>query len=184
MPRHDDDDDRSRPSWRDIDRKKDKSLHVDRTDPYKKANRGARAEDRSKSYRSALDSFFDGGTLPERYQKLTKTKDALRETGDGSPRQVALRRLKSAVGRSEVEAAFADYLAVDSDLPRDPEALLAVLQHSNETYVRGAIVLLGEIAGWRSLPRKELLRQRLRQIEDLAEEPETVAMASELRYRM
>ena len=48
MGRHDDD--RERRSWRDIDRKKDQSSHIDRTDPYKKSKRGAFPEEIRRRY--------------------------------------------------------------------------------------------------------------------------------------
>jgi hypothetical protein len=181
MSKRDDDGNRERPSWRDIDRRKDTSSHVDRTDPYKKNKRGQKADSSSKGYRSALDKLFDGGELPERYQGLSKARSDLAK-GDGSPRQEALKRLRNAMDKSEVVAAVADYLEVDGELPREPDALLSVLQHPDETLVRKAISLLKEIVAERPFKRGELLRQRLRKVEDLAEEPETATLASELRH--
>lgn len=179
MPKSDDRDS-DRRSWRDIDRKKDGSSHIDKSDPYKKGKRGARTEGRSKSYRSALDSFFDGGALPERYQKLSKSREAL-DKGPGSQRQTALRGLRDAVGRSEIIKAFKEWKEVDGEMPRDADALLSILQHPDEMSVRDAIAILKELVSERPLKRAELLKQRLRQIESLAEEDETQQAASELR---
>lgn len=183
MPRYDDDDGRPRRSWREIDRKKDGSAHIDQSDPYKKSKRGARVDGRSKSYRSALDTFFDGGSVPERFEKLQETKGKLKG-GKGSKRQKALRDLKDAVGTSDVKITLASYLKVDPELPRDMDALMNVLQHPDEGLVQRAISLLDEIISERSLPRKELLKQRLRRVEDLAEETDTAEMASELRRKL
>lgn len=174
--------DGDRPSWRDIDRRKDSSSHIDRNDPYKKQRRG-HGGDTSKNYKAALDNFFDGGTLPERYQKLTKARDTLKKDG-GSPRQAALKELRSAIGRSDVEKALKAYFAVDDALPRDPDALLNVLLHSDEALVRDAIELLGSLVEERPIKRQELLRQRLRQIEDLAEEDRTASAAESLRRKL
>lgn len=182
MPRYDDDD-RPRRSWRDIDRKKDGSVHIDRSDPYRKSKKGARTDGRSKSYRSALDKFFEGGDLPDRYQKLSNVKDNLKQSG-GSPRQKAIRKLREAVGRFEVKDALTAYLEIDPELPQDVDALLAVLQHPDEGQVQRALALLDEMSRTRDLPRKELLRQRLRQVEDLSEERETIEMAAELRRKL
>ncbi len=181
MPRYDDED-RPRRSWREIDRKKDGSVHVDRADPYKKKKTGARVDGRSKSYRSALDTFFDGGSLPERFEKLGDTKEKLK--GKGSKRQKALRELKEAVATSDVKKALAVYLKTDSELPRDVDALLNVLQHPDEGLVQRAIEMLDEMSNERPLKRVELLRQRLRRVEDLAEESETVEMAADFRRKI
>lgn len=182
MPRNDDQEDR-RTSWRDIDRKKDQSHHIDRSDPYRKNTRGARVDGRSKSYKQALDTFFEGGSLPERFQKLSNVQEKLKQ-GGGSKRQNALRKLQDAVGRFEVEVAFKEYLEIDPELPRDVNALLAVLEHSDEGLLQRAIELIEELISSKSFPRKELLKQRLRKIEDLAEEPETVEMAESLRRKL
>jgi hypothetical protein len=175
-----DDRDRDRRSWREIDRKKDKSSHIDRSDPYKKSKRGARTDGRSKSYKAALDSFFDGGALPERYQKLSKTRDAI-AGGPGSERQAALKNLRDAVGQSEIIKAFKVWMEVDGEMPRDVEALLSILQHPDEVSLRDAIATLKELAAERPLKRAELLRQRLKKIETLADEKETQKAAAELR---
>lgn len=177
MPKNDD---RDKPSWREIDRKKDSSSHIDKNDPYRKNKRGARTEGRSKSYKSALDSFFDGGALPERYQKLSKTREALSK-GPGSERQASLKGLREAVGRSEITKAYKEWMDIDGELPRDQDALLSLLQHPDEMCVRGAIEVIKEFASERPLKRIELFRQRLRQIENLAEEEETLQSVKELR---
>ncbi len=182
MPRREDD--RDRPSWRDIDRKKDSSHHADQSDPYKKNHYDERTDGRSKSYRSALDSFFDGKAVPERFEKLAKTRQKISTKGGGSKRQKALRKLAEAVGRFEVEDAVRAFLNVDGELPRDADVLLNVLQHSDEALVRQAIVLLDEVLLERPFKRNELLKQRLRQVEDLAEEPDTVELASKLRHKV
>jgi len=179
MPKRDDDD-RDRPSWREIDRRKDSSSHIDKTDPYKKGRRGARTDSRSKSYKAALDSFFEGGALPDRYQKLTKTRESLAK-GPGSQRQAALKRLREAIMSRDVAEAVKEFMEIDGALPRDADALISTLQHPDESVVRDAIALLKEIATERPLKRVELLRQRLRKVEDLAEEEETAAQAAELR---
>lgn len=179
MPRSDDRD-RDRRSWRDVDRKKDKSSHIDGGDPYKKSKRGARTDGRSKSYKAALDTLFDGGALPERYEKLSKTRESLAK-GPGSERQAALKVLRDAFGRSEIVKAFKTWMEIDGEMPRDPDALLSILQHPDEESVRNAIGVLKELSSERPLKRAELLKQRLRQIESLAEEDETQQAASELR---
>jgi hypothetical protein len=175
-----DDGDRPRRSWRDIDRKKDSSSHIDQSDPYrKKGRRGGRAEGGGAGYKSALDRFFDGGELPDRYQKLTSAKDKL-ASGPKSPRQTALKKLRDAVGRSDVVAAVEELIKLDGELPRDADALLAALLHPDEDRQREAMTLLRELAQDRPLKRKDMLRQRLRQVADLAEESETAELAQQL----
>ena len=64
----------------------------------------------------------------------------------------------------------------------EPDALLSTLQHPDEAIQRQAMALLKELVLERPLKRADLLRQRLRRIEDLAEDPETVKLAAELRH--
>jgi hypothetical protein len=175
--------DGDRPSWRDIDRKKDSSSHIDKNDPYKKQRRGGRSADPSKGYRTALDTLFEGGAVPEKYQGLAKARESLQKS-DGSPRQAALKKIREAFGRAEVEAAVKAYLAVDPELPHDADALLSVLLHPDEGLVRRAIAALDEMHQERPLKRQDLLRQRLRQIEDLAEESKTAEAAEAFRRKL
>ena len=184
MSRRDDDrDDRDRPSWREIDRKKDASHHIDTTDPYKKSKRGARTEGRSKSYKSALDNFFDGGALPERFQKLSNTREKLAK-GPGSKRQATLKKLRDAISSREIEEAVEELLEMDGELPRDPDALIAVLGHPEEDVQRDAIRLLEKLHQERPLKRKDLVKQRLRRIEDLSEDSETIELAASLNKKL
>jgi len=183
-PRHDDDD-RPKRSWRDIDRKKDSSHHVDRNDPYAKGKRGPRGkpEGPTSGYKSALDKFFDGGQLPDKFKHLS-AKTAKMNKGSGSKRQLALRELREAVGRADVVRATKKILDIDGELPEDAEVLLAVLQHPDEDILRDALELLGKMHHERPLKRSELLKQRVRKVEDLAEEPETAKMAAQLRREL
>mgnify|MGYP001557609558 CR=1 FL=1 len=176
-------DDRDKPSWRDIDRKRDSSSHIDRKDPYQRGRKKPGDAGPSKSYKAALDTFFDGGELPDRFKKLEQARDDLGKAG-GSKRQKAIKALREAIGRFEVADALKAYFAIDPNLPNDEDALAAVLQHQDEGVLVKAIAALSEMADGRIIKRKDLIRQRLRQIEDLAEESETASAASELRKKI
>jgi hypothetical protein len=112
---------------------------------------------------------------------LTKARDTL-ATGEGSPRQAALKRLRNAIGQSDVIDAVKELLELDGELPREPDALLSALQHPEESIQRQAISLLKQLVAERPLKRSDLIKQRLRRIEELAEDPETAKLASELRH--
>ena len=178
-----DKDDRDRRAWRDIDRKRDGSVHVDRKDPYKKAKRGQSSGSASSGYKSALDSFFEGGELPERFKKLGGASKEMKK-GPASKRQAALKDLREAVGRFDVKDAAAKYFAIDPELPRDADALIALLQHPDEEILERTLAMLSEMVDERPPKRAELLRQRLRQVEDLSEDPAIAREAVELRRKI
>jgi hypothetical protein len=122
---------------------------------------------------------FEGGALPDKFKALASAKQG--DAGTGSKRQALLRAVRDADDRQTLAAATADLLAMDGELPDDADVLISVLRHPDEAVVRDAIRALGKLASSRPLKRKELLKQRLRQVEELAEEEETRVAGAELR---
>lgn len=69
-------------------------------------------------------------------------------------------------------------------VPREEDALVAMLQHADEARVRAAISALGTLFQADAPRRKALAESRLRRLEELADEPETREAATALRRHL
>jgi len=166
---------------------------VDGSDPYAgPGRRGGGKPQATSSYRSALDALFDGEKLPEKFKTLRgptklagdRTAKGNQLTKGGAKRQKLLKALRETMDRDEVESGIKELLEMDGELPEDADVLTNVLRHSDEEIVLDAINKLSDIHDARPIKRREVLRQRLRQVEELAEEPDTQAAAAKLRGRL
>jgi hypothetical protein len=95
-----------------------------------------------------------------------------------------LSRLMAAEGRAAISRAIDAYLAEGFELPREQDVQLKLLEHFDETKAASAIALLAEIIaseGPRQLP---VLRQRLRRLEDHADEESIRSSAALLRRQL
>jgi hypothetical protein len=96
-------------------------------------------------------------------------------------RRRLLSRFMASEGRAEVTRAANAYLAEGFELPLEQEPQLKMLEHFDESRARTAIGHLADLIQ-SELPRHlAVFRQRLRRLEDHADEPSTRAAAAELR---
>jgi len=175
---HDRDDDRPKPSWRDIDRRKDKSKHVV-NETEKRQGRGTQRA--ASGYKSMLDNFFEGGKAPAHVRhQLEKLSPA----GQESEIPSLARAVRQAVGSREVASAVDALLNASGDLPDDWDVLIQVLLHPDEERVRDAMARIDRLLNRRMPKRKDLLQERLRRLETLAEEEETKEAARALSRRL
>jgi len=84
-------------------------------------------------------------------------------------------------GRAAVTRAAETYLTAGFALPREQDAQLKLLEHFNENRAREAILVLTELVRDETPRQLPVFRQRLRRLEDHADEPETRAAAANLR---
>lgn len=84
-------------------------------------------------------------------------------------------------GRSAITRAADNYLRAGFEIPAEQETQLQLLEHLDESLARKAISVLKELIQ-ADAPRKlPLFRQRLRRLEDHAEDADTRSAAEELR---
>ncbi len=167
MPR---DYDKPKRSWREIDRKKDSSSHRPGEKPKNNFNQ-ARSDAASKTYKSKLDSFFDGeGKAPdhiaEQLSKMAPTSE------EGKARAKATKTIKDAGTSSAADKAVAAYLK-KWELPPDYDVLAQVLTCADEDYVSDALRILTQMLDSKRIPQRiQILEQRLRRVKTLAEDPD------------
>jgi len=95
-----------------------------------------------------------------------------------------LSRLMAAEGRAAISRAVDAYLAEGFELPREQDVQLKLLEHFDETKAARAVALLREILAAEAPRQLPVLRQRLRRIEDHADEASTRESAAQLRRQL
>jgi hypothetical protein len=96
-------------------------------------------------------------------------------------RERLLRRLLSSEGRGAITRAADQYLKAGFDFPVEQPVQLQLLEHHDEALVRTAIDALRGIVASEPPLKRPIFEQRLKRLEDSAEEETTRALASELR---
>lgn len=84
-------------------------------------------------------------------------------------------------GRAAITRAAETYLAAGYSLPREQDAQLKLLEHFDEARAREALSVLAELIREEAPRQLPVFRQRLRRLEDHADETATRAAAAELR---
>lgn len=95
-----------------------------------------------------------------------------------------LSRLMAAEGRAAISRAIDAYLAEGFELPREQDVQLKLLEHFDETKAASAIALLTEIIATEGPRQLPVLRQRLRRLEDHADEESIRSSAALLRRQL
>ena len=96
-------------------------------------------------------------------------------------RERLLSRLLGSEGRGAITRAADQFLKAGFDFPVEQPVQLQLLEHHDEALVRGAIDALRGIVVNEPPLKRPIFEQRLRRIEDSAEEETTRVLASELR---
>jgi hypothetical protein len=99
-------------------------------------------------------------------------------------REKLLARLLAAEGRSAVTRAATDYAAAGFEFPRDQPVQIKLLEHLDEEVIRCALAALCQLLAGEAPTKRPLLEQRLKRLEDNADEAGTREAAADLRRRL
>ena len=182
MAKRDDDDDRPKRSWSEIDKLRDKS-----------SSRGRSREDRAQErterspvygqYKAQVSKMMGGGELPE------ALREKLDPTGELRARDELLKRIKKL--STEDRKAWAEAVeefAERFELPEDLYLLGEWLDHPRDAIVEKTLGRLeqltdqGILGGKKKVPAA--IAQRLRSLELTSDEPEVQGRARALRERL
>jgi hypothetical protein len=171
-----------RPSWRDIDRKRDTSRH---TNPEARPGRAPRLESATAAYKRELEKIFkEGGGLPAHLkEKLGEPAEA---QGDkpGNERQQRLRAVRQAPSGPDLVKAL-DELRKHHGLPDDLEILLRALEHPKDEVLREALALVEpHVENGDKLPNKKVFVERLKGLEFTSFDPTVQRKAAALVARL
>ena len=167
--------DRPKKSWREIDRKKDRSTHRPEERPQAGGPRRQRSQ---KSYRAALDRLFESGKIGELIDEPPKDDASPEDEG----RLKLLRKIKAAEGRGVVDAV--DAYVAHYELPLDADVLAKVLEHRNPTRQLEALEKLIELTDQETPRRSRAIVGQLKLIRDTGDDPELIDLAKRLLDRL
>ena len=179
--------DREKKSFSERDRARSSSFRVEETRPDVVARQNAA----SKQYRAALEALFE--KKPDAVETIEKlvpavnlprvvesAPDALRS----NKRQDLLRKINVAQGSKAISDAIESFLGHGFELPDDQEMFLQMLEHRDEERVRHAMAQLERLIAGQLPKRKPVLVQRLKRLEENADESQTRDMAADLRRKV
>jgi len=96
-------------------------------------------------------------------------------------RRRLLGKLLTAAGPAAISKVADEFVGQGFQFPDDQEVFLQLLEHNDEQQVRAAVDALARLLAGELPKRKHVLDQRLRRIEEHADDPSTRAAASDLR---
>jgi len=176
--RGDDDDDRPKRSWRDIDRARGRSRHTSGDKPDYAREKLERSQ-AYREYKSNLDKFFSGGAgaAPEGLRGL------LDPTGAKSARAKDLEALQKASAEDRGKwAELAKAFVEKHELPADPYLLTELAGHPSEEVAAKAVATLRQLKEDEALKKvPPSLDQQLRSLEMTAEDDDLREAAKSLR---
>lgn len=167
-------------SWRDLDKKRDGSAHVDRGDPRRGPKSRTSNVTAVRRYKEDLSALFQRGEAGKVVKGLARQVGL--EVGGGLPeRQAALREVIDAVGPDAAARAVDRFLRDHGEFPDDPDVLCQALLHPDDPVRRDILQqLLGYLAG-HIPPRKALLLQRVKDLEARSDDDEVRTLAGKAR---
>jgi hypothetical protein len=177
----DDEDERPKKSWREIDAARDRSMQRREKGGGGAPKKSKRSDYESKRYKADLDKIFDGGGLPEHLaEKLVKPEAA----ASVKARQELIRKVREAEDNESCFAAIAQLYDVEKTLPEVEDVLVPAVEHPHATIAVIAIDLLTVMHAGGLLKRKPVLRLKLAGLADLSEEEEVRAKAKALLAKL
>ncbi|HPB95017.1 MAG TPA: hypothetical protein PK140_00120 [Polyangiaceae bacterium] len=177
---------RKKKSWREIDQMRDGSAHRQRERDQERESI-ARANAATKQYRNALEALFSPKAAEENQPVLPKTaaRIVLPPVPEADPNHAERRRLLgkflAATGPASISKAADMFFAAGFSLPEDQETHVQMLEHLDEKRVRDSIAKLVTIFAGEVPRRRPIVEQRLRRIEEQADEHDTRVAAASLR---
>jgi len=167
--------DRPKRSWREIDQKKDRSIHRREEQAGNRSNRSGPGS--QKSYRAALDKLFASGKIGDLVAE--KIGDAATDNMALSGAAKLLEKIKKIVDRRELSQAIDSYL-MQYPLPIDPEFLERMLEHRDPSRQREAMEQIEKILSEGEIKRKRAMIAQLKMIRDIGDDVDMMALAKRL----
>lgn len=116
---------------------------------------------------------------PREARIIQRREDTVDETEQ--TRRRLFSQYMASEGRSAITRSADNYMRAGFEIPAEQEAQLQLLEHLDESLARKAIAVLKELVQLDAPRKLPLFRQRLRRLEDHAEDPDTRAAAADLR---
>jgi hypothetical protein len=154
-----DSDEREKPSWRDIDRKRDRSSHVSR-DEHSRSEKSLRSTWAKEQYLKEVDKLFQGG-------KGSKEHKAARNA------------IHNSYGTSKFASSVKKYLK-KYGIPDDWSTLMLLLDYKDDEVLVQVIETLKEIAPERSPVERQGFKDKLEILAITASSSSIISLADKL----
>jgi hemoglobin-like flavoprotein len=173
-----------RPSWRDLDRKKDKSKHVNEERPGGKKK--PKVSTGYSQYKDQLDQLFSTGEKSEMVKAVLEKKSGkeILDKEQAPERQKLLRAVREALGEKQLEESLNAFMEKYGELPVDMEVLTQALMHSSDQVREQALRKISRYLDGHVLEKKALLVSRVKNLALTAEDDEVVALAREVKRKL
>lgn len=174
----------NRPSWRELDKKKDKSKHVNEERPGGKKQR--KVSTGYSQYKDQLDQLFNTGEKSEMVKAMLEKKagkEAL-DRDKAPERQRLLRAVREALGERQLEESLDAFMAKYGDLPDDIEILSQALLHSSDPVKEKALRKISRYLDGHMLEKKALLVSRVKNLAMTGEDDAVVELAREVKRKL
>lgn len=125
----------------------------------------------------------DDLTQKRREARIVQRREDTVDATEADRRRL-LSQYMASEGRSAITRAADNYFRAGFEIPREQEAQLKLLEHFDESRARQAIAVLKELIKLDPPKQLPLFRQRLRRLEDHADEPTTRQEAEALRREL
>ncbi len=175
-----------RPSWKEIDSKKNKSAHVDGGEQRKDLDQ-RKATTGYGRYKEELSALFDRGEKSKLVKKVMGPAEqaAVVPGGDGAlpRRQQLLRAIRTSTSTTELTRLLDEFLS-SWEMPEDVEILTQALEHPDEDVQKKALRLLDGWLDGHVAERSSLLRTRIRGLAVHSEDDEIAEMARRIGRKL
>jgi len=177
-----------RPSWSEIDKRKDQSKHVDGGEPRRGLD-DRKATTGYHRYKQELGDMFSTGEASKLVKQVMKKSSALRkeETASGAEtvpeRQALLRAIREASSSTELERLLDEFLG-RWEMPEDLDFLTQALDHPEEEVQLEALGRISRYLDGHLPGRVHLLRSRVRALASRSEDPGVASLAKEVNRKL
>jgi len=173
-----------RPSWKEIDNRKDKSKHV--TDERQSRRKPRQVATAYSQYKDQLDQLFDTGEKASMVKGMLQASQskAVLDQGEAPERQKLLRAIREAPGERGVQEAVDAFIARYGELPEDVDVLTQALLHADDEVKAQALCKIGRHLDGHILQQKALLLERVKAIIRSGEDDDVVELAKEVRRKL
>jgi len=174
----------NRPSWSELDKKKDKSKHVN------EERQGGRKQRKVSTgysqYKDQLDQLFNTGEKSEMIKTMLDKKAGkeILDKEKAPERQKLLRAIREAPGERQLEASLDEFMAKYGELPEDVEILSQALLHSSDPVKEKALRKISRYLDGHVLEKKALLVSRVKNLALTGEDDVVVELAREVKRKL
>jgi hypothetical protein len=173
-----------RPSWREMDRKKDKSKHVRDDRLYKKKQ--DKVTTGYSRYKDQLDRLFSTGEKSDMVQGVLGRRDGKKilEGGEAPERQKLLRSIREAVSERQLEAAVDEFMKKYGELPDDIVVLTQALLHSDDAVRERALQRISRYLDGHVLENKAVLLERVKYLAVASDDDAVEELSMEVKKKL